>query len=523
MPDCTGWAGQTATATSPSILFRHVADLPSDRQGGVPEYFIDLNLDQIVAAVTLGREDYNLKPLFYRPLRDHDAIAFRHEVMQDLKQAVLLDSIKAFGFGMRMVRERVARYEKIRHPLQKQRWFFEAIHSYCDAVTRLAEDLDAAHLHSRGFLALKQYVDGYRASKQFSSLLQQAEKLSGDIAAVAYGTLIQGSRVDVRLYEGEPDYSSRVLATFQKFEQDTAQTYNFAFSEAADVNHIESKILDRVALLYPKTFLQLKEYCEANRDFRDGVLTTFDREVQFYLSYLDYTARLKKLGLSFCYPQLTEERSEIFGYQAFDLALAGNLLVHNMAPVCNDFHLLNPERIIVVSGPNQGGKTTFARTFGQLHHLATLGLPVPGTRAKLYLFDQLFTHFERAENIGNLRGKLQDDLVRIRRILEAATPRSIIVMNEIFSSTTLRDALALSKKIAAFLTSLDLYCVWVTFIDELSSLGAQTVSMVSTVVPQNPAERTFKIVRRRADGLAYALSIAEKYRLTYDMIKDRMG
>lgn len=122
----------------------------------------------------------------------------------------------------------------------------------------------------------------------------------------------------------------------------------------------------------------------------------------------------------------------------------------------------------------------------------------------------------------DLRGKLEDDLLRVRKILAAATHESIIIMNEVFASTALRDAILLSEKIAAAIMRLDLYCVWVTFIDELASLGETTVSMVSSVVPDNPAQRTYRIVRRPADGLAYAMSLAEKYQLTSDMIKERI-
>jgi len=486
------------------------------------DFFIDLNLDQIVDGITAGKDEYNLKPFFYCPQGDVDEIVYRQEVMQDLENEAVKEVIESFEKDMRTMRQHLAMADKLFYKYQKERWFLDAVEVYCAAVQSLARNLGRVEARSRGLQAFCDYLDEYVASERFSSLLSQTRKLHGDLDFVHYTIKVSGNRVRVQKYDFEGDYSAEVELTFDKFKQGAVKDYLLKFRSYAEMNHVEAQVLELVARLYPEVFEDLDSFRTRNAGYLDETIAAFDREVQFYITYLDYIALLKRAGLKFCYPGVSNATREIHDFDGFDLALARKLVIEGSAVVCNDFSLTGKERIIIVSGPNQGGKTTFSRAFGQMHYLASLGCPVQGREAQLFLFDKLFTHFEKEEDIKNLRGKLEDDLVRIHRVLAEATSNSIIIMNEIFNSTTLKDAVFLGRKVMEKIIGLDLICVCVTFIDELSSMSEKTVSMVSTVDPADTSVRTFHVVRRAADGLAYALSIAEKYHLTYTTLRERI-
>jgi hypothetical protein len=506
-----------------SILFAGKGMGDGDRRPAEPAHFADLNLDQVVARITQGREDYDLAPFFRMPLGDADAVAFRHEVLRDLEDGRRRGLVGSFAEAMREVRASLAKAGALAYQAERERWFLDAVEHYCDGVAALARGLAAEPPGSRGLTAFASYLAAYAASPAFGELVARTQSVGSELAAIRYTLLVRGLRVEVGVPGREDVYSPDIERLFERFRDGDIEPYTFRFARGQEMSQIDAMIVKLVARHYPGAFARLSAFSAGNADFLDPGVVRFDREIQLYAAVLDHIDRLRPAGLDFCYPTIVAEGEDVSARGGFDLALAGALAGTGTPVVRNDFRLAGKERIIVVTGPNQGGKTTFARAFGQMHYLASLGLPVPGSAARLGLCDGVFTHFERREAIDDARGRLKDDLVRIDDILRHATRRSVVIINEIFSSTSFRDARWLAREIAGRLVEQGVAAVWVTFIDEIAALGEETVSMVSGMAPDSVDERTFAIVRRPADGLAYAQSIARRHGLSAEAIAERLG
>lgn len=514
----------TGDSTAPvyvSLLFE-TADAASALADAQPESFRDLNLDQIVAGVAGEGDPHHLVPWLYTPAPDVSTIERRHSVFRDLEDSSCREAAHDFVDGIRRMRECRARIDAAHHHHEQTRWLVESAVHYCSVVEIFGEALKKAAPRSAALQAALDDVTAYVASDGFRSLAETARQRLHEVRALRYDMLIVDGRVEVSRFADEPDYGETIAATFERFRRGEATERHQDFGDTVVLNSVETRVLEQVTQLFPDVFAPFDAFVHDYNNYMNPVIERLDHELQFYLHYRRYIAPVTAAGLRLCYPAMVAPGETIEARDAFDLALARQQAEDETPTVPNDFTLDPPERLIVVSGPNQGGKTTFARMIGQLHYLARLGCPVPGRKASLMCWRGLYTHFERAEDIRNLRGKLEDDLVRMHAILDMADDASLVIMNEIFSSTTSDDALYLGERMLRALLAAGATGVCVTFIDELAGLDEALVSMASTVDPRDPAVRTFRIERRPADGRAYARSLAEKHRLTREALEERL-
>ena len=217
--------------------FRSVLTLESDDEPpadttGTPAFFRDLNLDQVVASITAGKQEYNLAPFFYRPLKTVEAVEYRQNVMRDLMDPRRLEAVEAFANDMRTVRERMAQLEKLHYDLQKQAWALDAIQVYCGAAQRLLAALLASPPARTACRHSSNIWTPTSTTPDFRRMLADVDALRSRLASIRYRLTIGLGFVTVSTYRGEADYGAEIQADFEKFRQGAAADHAFTFNSS---------------------------------------------------------------------------------------------------------------------------------------------------------------------------------------------------------------------------------------------------------------------------------------------------
>ena len=501
-----------------SILFKNEYELNKN----MPDFFVNINADQVVNNIL--RDDNGNLPIFYTPLKSEEDIKYRQDIFKDLdNRDVYVEYNSAISRLKKIYESFKANEYEANTSWAGKRTLLKQIDAYIKTINSFRDFLSTSDLiKSEGLKNLCKYLIEFTSKNEYKELEKNLETVKNIVNGMRYTLVFNGCDIYVSKYiEEDKDFTPFISDALKGFNWDSKREFNYTVNEMVSSRLIDHNVLNCLSKIYKEEFKALQAFCHLYKNFYDLDLYRIVLEAKFYTSVHFYFEKLESTGLQFCYPEFTPDFNEE-SIDSFDLALAYRLMNRGEKIVTNSYSLNENERAIILSGPNQGGKTTFARQLGELHYFALLGIKVPGSYARLHLIDSLYTIFKTEEAMESLNGKLQSELVMVHDIIGKATKDSFLIFNEIFASTTSLDGYELTKKLIDSIEKIGCMCLFITFIDELSSISKITVAMRSNVSKENPMIRTYKITKEESNGKAYANAISLKHHLAYDEIRRRI-
>ena len=215
-------------------------------------------------------------------------------------------------------------------------------------------------------------------------------------------------------------------------------------------------------------------------------------ELAFYLGAQNLHAALDAHQEPICIPGLTGT----VGFRCTNLYDAALVLIGNAPAVGNDIDA-SGARLVMVTGANRGGKSTFLRSLGQAQLMTQCGLFAPAAGFETSVTDAVFTHFKREEDTTMESGKLDEELARMSDIIDRTEPGSLIVFNESFASTNEREGSEIARQITRALITSGISVVFVTHLYDFAHSMYQEGGNDRLFLRANREDeghRTFKLV-----------------------------
>lgn len=250
-------------------------------------------------------------------------------------------------------------------------------------------------------------------------------------------------------------------------------------------------------------------------------VTNLIPELVFYIRFAEYIRALKAKGFSFCMPEVLKEDRIMRARGIWNMKLAG-MNAGDIVP--NDLVFDRERRVYILTGANRGGKTTITQAAGQAFAMAQAGLYVPGDSFAFSPADCIYTHFPADEDKTLDLGRLGEECRRFREIYRACTKKSLLLLNETFSTTSFEEGYYIAKDsvkavlVSGIRTIYNTHMHKLAFeLDEINGDRADGAA-ASLIVKTDGARRSFRVEVAPPEGMSYARDIAEKYGVTYEML-----
>jgi len=218
------------------------------------------------------------------------------------------------------------------------------------------------------------------------------------------------------------------------------------------------------------------------------------RELAFYIGCLNLAERLAQLEEPIAFPEPApagEHRLSCRGL--YDVTLA---LTMQRKVVGNDV-AADGKELVIITGANQGGKSTFLRSVGLAQLIMQCGMFVPAESFSANVCRGLFTHYKREEDVSMQSGKFDEELGRMSAIVDALTPDAMVLFNESFAATNEHEGSEIAQQVISALLERYIKVLFVTHLYEFAQgfWGKQMGNALFLRAEREPdGTRTFKLL-----------------------------
>ncbi len=434
------------------------APLPTNAQ----DLIQDLELDTLFQAMA-GEDEFLLGVARQAVLsgfdNDLDTLRYRQKVLKDcLNHAALVREM--YEIAVQAIERERKNYWGItsNYPPSTLHRGREVMQMFVEMLKKLRAiaDAHAAQFQSDGFTTLFAMLQRELTDEYFARVQTHLRALKFDDGVLISAQLGNGNKgvnyVLRKPHNSDQSFFERVFAskppayTFYIADRDESGARALAELEGQGINLAANAL--------------------AQSD--DHILAFFKMlrvELGFYVGCLNLHARLAEIGEPICFPIVSAapERKHSF-QELYDVCLALNMEQH---VVGNDVNA-DAKNLVIITGANQGGKSTFLRSIGLAQLMMQGGMFVPAETFSANVCDALFTHYKREEDASMASGKFDEELKRMSEIVEHLAPNCMVLFNESFAATNEREGSEIARQIVSALLERGIKIFYVTHLYEFA-------------------------------------------------------